>query len=93
MFSEAVEGIRATGARPLNVILYGAIPQVVPLWVSYTPYRFESNVRAASVVGVLGAGGIGMGLGGVVRGLEYGQTAFVLILLVVSVTLIDMAWA
>jgi phosphonate transport system permease protein len=61
--------------------------------VSYTLYRFESNVRSASVVGMVGAGGIGMVLWDVVRGFEYGQTAFVLILLVVSVTLIDMASA
>jgi phosphonate transport system permease protein len=98
LFSEAVEaidprpveGIRATGAHPLAVILYGVIPQVVPLWVSYTLYRFESNVRSASVVGMVGAGGIGMVLWDVVRGFEYGQTAFVLILLVVSVSVIDM---
>ena len=101
LFSEAVEaidprpveGIRATGAHPLNVILYGVIPQVVPLWVSYTLYRFESNVRSASVVGMVGAGGIGAVLWDVVRGFEYGKTAFVLILLVLSVTLIDMASA
>ena len=50
-------------------------------------------MRSASVVGMVGAGGIGMVLWDVVRGFEYGQTAFVLILLVVSVTLIDMASA
>jgi phosphonate transport system permease protein len=101
LFSEAVEaidphpveGIRATGAHPLSVILYGVIPQVVPLWVSYTLYRFESNVRSASVVGMVGAGGIGMVLWDVVRGFEYAQTATVLILLAVSVTIIDMASA
>jgi phosphonate transport system permease protein len=85
-----VEGIRATGAHPLGVILYGVIPQVMPLWVSYTLYRFESNVRSASVVGMVGAGGIGMVLWDVIRAFEYGKTAFVLILLVVSVSLIDM---
>jgi phosphonate transport system permease protein len=98
LFSEAVEaidprpveGIRATGAHPLNVILYGVIPQVVPLWVSYALYRFESNVRSASVVGIVGAGGIGMVLWDVIRGFEYGKTGFVLILLVLAVTLIDM---
>jgi len=84
-----VEGIRATGAHPLNVILYGVIPQVVPLWVSYTLYRFESNVRSASVVGIVGAGGIGAVLWDVIRGFEYGKTATVLILLVLSVVLID----
>ena len=101
LFSEAVEaidarpveGIRATGAHPLNVILYGVIPQVVPLWVSYTLYRFESNVRSAAVVGMVGAGGIGAVLWDVIRGFEYGKTAFVLILLVVSVMLIDTASA
>ena len=101
LFSEAVEaidprpaeGIRATGAHPLNVILYGVIPQVVPLWVSYTLYRFESNVRSAAVVGMVGAGGIGAVLWDVIRGFEYGKTAFVLILLVASVVLIDTASA
>ncbi|HYP32595.1 MAG TPA: phosphonate ABC transporter, permease protein PhnE [Burkholderiaceae bacterium] len=101
LFSEAVEaidprpveGIRATGAHPLNVVLYGVIPQVVPLWVSYALYRFESNVRSASVLGIVGAGGIGAVLWDVIRAFEYGKTAFVLILLVVSVTLIDMASA
>jgi len=101
LFAEAVEasdprpaeGIRATGAHPLNVVFYGVVPQVVPLWVSFTLYRFESNVRSASVLGIVGAGGIGAVLWDVIRGFEYGKTAFVLILLVVAVTLIDMASA
>jgi phosphonate transport system permease protein len=101
LFAEAVEagdprpaeGIRATGAHPLNVVFYGVVPQVVPLWVSFTLYRFESNVRSASVLGIVGAGGIGAVLWDVIRGFEYGKTAFVLILLIVSVSLIDMASA
>ena len=101
LFSEAVEaadpqpieGVRATGASALEEIVYGVIPQVVPLWVSYTLYRFESNVRSASVVGMVGAGGIGMVLWDVVRGFEYAKTSAVLIMLVVSVMLIDMASA
>ena len=52
-----VEGVRATGANALEEILYGVIPQVLPLWISYSLYRFESNVRSASVVGMVGAGG------------------------------------
>ncbi len=68
LFSEAVEaidprpveGIRATGAHPLVEIAYGVIPQVMPLWLSFMLYRFESNVRSASVVGMVGAGGIGV---------------------------------
>jgi len=98
LFSEAVEaidpqpveGIRATGAHALEEIAYGVIPQVLPLWISYTLYRFESNVRSASVVGMVGAGGIGMVLWDVIRAFEYRQTAAVLLMLVVSVSLIDL---
>lgn len=98
LFSEAVEaidphpveGIRATGAHPLHEVLYGVLPQVLPLWVSFALYRFESNVRSASVVGMVGAGGIGMVLWDVVRGFQYAQSAAVLILLAIAVTLIDL---
>jgi phosphonate transport system permease protein len=101
LFSEAaeaidphpVEGIRATGAHPLAEVVYGVIPQVLPLWLSYTLYRFESNVRSASVVGMVGAGGIGMVLWDVVRSFQYGQTAAILILLALSVSLIDLVSA
>ncbi len=85
-----VEGIRATGAHKLVEIVYGVIPQVMPLWLSFTLYRFESNVRSASVVGMVGAGGIGVVLFEVIRSFQYAQTCAVLIILVVSVTLIDM---
>jgi len=101
LFSEAVEaidprpveGIRATGAHKLVEIAYGVLPQVMPLWLSYTMYRFESNVRSASVVGMVGAGGIGVVLYEVIRGFQYAQTCAVLILLVACVTLIDLASA
>ena len=89
-----VEGIRATGAHKLAEIAYGVIPQVMPLWLSYSLYRFESNVRSASVVGMVGAGGIGVVLYEVIRSFEYAQTCAVLLMLVVTVTLIDVfsAW-
>jgi phosphonate transport system permease protein len=58
--------------------------------VSFTLYRFESNVRSASVVGMVGAGGIGVVLFEVIRGFQYAQTCAVLIILVVSVSLIDL---
>ncbi|NWG30651.1 MAG: phosphonate ABC transporter, permease protein PhnE [Rhodocyclaceae bacterium] len=88
-----VEGVRATGANALEEILYGVIPQVLPLWISYSLYRFESNVRSASVLGIVGAGGIGVVLHEVIRGFEYAQTAAVLIIIIVSVTLIDLVSA
>lgn len=101
LFSEAVEsidpqpveGIRATGAHPLAEVLYGVLPQVMPLWISYTLYRFESNVRSASVVGMVGAGGIGMVMWEVIRSFQYGQTAAVLLMLVAAVALIDLVSA
>jgi len=98
LFSEAVEavdprpieGIRATGAHPVAEIVYGILPQVMPLWVSYSLYRFESNVRSASVVGMVGAGGIGVILYEVIRGFQYQQTCAVLIILIATVTIIDL---
>jgi len=88
-----VEGIRATGAHKLVEVVYGVLPQVMPLWLSFTLYRFESNVRSASVVGMVGAGGIGVVLYEVIRGFQYAQTCAVLIILVLCVTLIDLASA
>ncbi len=98
LFAEAVEaidprpmeGVRATGANPLEVVLYGVIPQVLPLWISYSLYRFESNVRSASVVGMVGAGGIGVILHEGIRGFDYAETSAVLLIIIVSVTLIDL---
>ncbi len=78
---QPVEGIRATGAHPLEEIIYGVLPQVMPLWISFALYRFESNVRSASVVGMVGAGGIGMVLWEVIRGFQYAETAAVLLML------------
>jgi phosphonate transport system permease protein len=101
LFSEAVEaidpqpveGIRATGAHKLEEIVYGVIPQVMPLWISYSLYRFESNVRAAAVVGMVGAGGIGVVLWEIIRGFYYAETCAVLIIVVITCTLIDLVSA
>ncbi|MFJ2989111.1 phosphonate ABC transporter, permease protein PhnE [Collimonas sp. NPDC087041] len=98
LFSEAVEaidpqpveGIRATGANALEEIVYGVLPQVMPLWISYVLYRFEANVRSATVVGMVGAGGIGVILWEVIRSFEYAQTCSVLIMIVIAVSLIDL---
>jgi phosphonate transport system permease protein len=101
LFSEAVEaidphpveGIRATGANVLEEIVYGVIPQVMPLWVSYALYRFESNVRSASVVGMVGAGGIGVILYEVIRSFQYTQTSAVMLIIIAFVTVIDLVSA
>ena len=98
LFSEAVEaidprpveGVRATGALAIEEIVYGVLPQVMPLWISYSLYRFESNVRSASVVGMVGAGGIGVVLYEVIRGFQYAQTSAVLLIIILFVTSIDL---
>lgn len=97
LFSEAVEaidprpveGVRATGATPLQEVIYGIIPQVLPLWISYSLYRFESNVRSATVLGIVGAGGVGMLLWEYIRGFYYAETAAVMIIIVVCVIVLD----
>lgn len=98
LFSEAVEaidphpveGIRATGATPLAEIVFGVLPQVMPLWISYTLYRFESNVRSAAVVGIVGAGGIGALLWDVIRGFQYAQTMAIMVMIIVTVSVLDL---
>lgn len=89
-----VEGVRATGANPLEEVIYGVIPQVLPLWISFSLYRFESNVRSASVVGMVGAGGIGVVLHESIRGFDYAETSAILIIIILCVTFIDLlsAW-
>ncbi len=101
LFSEAVEaidpqpveGIRSTGASALHEIIYGVIPQVMPLWISFTLYRFESNVRSASVVGMVGAGGIGVVLWEIIRGFQYAETCAVMLIIVATVSIIDLVSA
>jgi phosphonate transport system permease protein len=98
LFSEAVEaidpqpveGIRSTGASALHEIVYGVIPQVMPLWISFTLYRLESNVRSATVVGMVGAGGIGVVLWEIIRGFQYAETGAVMIIIVVTVSVLDL---
>jgi phosphonate transport system permease protein len=87
---QPVEGIRSTGAGALDEIVFGVIPQVLPLWISYSLYRFESNVRSATVVGMVGAGGIGVVLWEIIRGFYYAETCAVLLIVVVTVSLIDL---
>lgn len=97
LFSEAVEsidpgpveGIRATGASKLQEIVFGVIPQVIPLWSSFVLYRFEANVRSASVLGFVGAGGIGVTLLQTFRAFKYQEVGAMLILLIITVSIID----
>ncbi len=69
------------------------IPQVIPLWISFTLYRFEANVRSASVVGMVGAGGIGVVLWEIIRGFQYAETCAVMLIIIVTVSVIDVVSA
>ena len=98
LFSEAVEaiepgpveGVRATGAGPLQEIVWGVVPQVAPLWTSYGLYRFESNARAATILGLIGAGGIGQVLFEALNSFAYDQVAAIALVIVISVSAIDL---
>jgi phosphonate transport system permease protein len=98
LFSEAVEtvdprpveGVKATGASGLQQIVWGVIPQVAPLWTSYALYRFESSARSATVLGLIGAGGIGQLLFDSLNSFRFDQTAMIVIVIIIAVTLIDL---
>ncbi|MGK0265826.1 MAG: phosphonate transport system permease protein [Maricaulis sp.] len=98
LFSEAVEaidhgpveGVRATGALPLHEVIWAVIPQVAPLWTSFGLYRFESNARSATVLGLIGAGGIGQILFEAVRAFDYQRTAAIVIVIILAVSAIDL---
>jgi phosphonate transport system permease protein len=98
LFSEAVEsidprpveGIRATGAGRIQEVIFGVIPQVAPLWSSLTLYRLETNVRSATTLGIVGAGGIGQTLYESIRSFHYAETAAQVIIVVATVMAIDL---
>jgi len=88
--SRPVEGVRATGALKLHEIKWGILPQVAPLWTSFSLYRFESNARSATVLGLIGAGGIGQSLFESINAFKHEQTSAIVIVIVVAVSLIDL---
>lgn len=97
LFSEGVEGIQqepidalnATGAGFIKVIAYAVLPQITPFYVSMILYRFESDVRSATILGLTGAGGIGVYLYDKLRGYENHDVTTILIIIVITVALID----
>ncbi|AZQ46790.1 phosphonate ABC transporter, permease protein PhnE [Bacillus sp. GX] len=84
-----LEAMTAVGANKVQWIMYGVIPQVKAHFVSYVLYTFEVNVRAAAVLGLVGAGGIGLYYDRTLGFLQYEQTASIIIYTLVVVLLID----
>jgi len=86
-----VEAVRATGATALQALRWGVLPQLVPQFLSFTLYRFETNIRAAAVLGFVGAGGIGFYIQTYLRLLNYPAAATVLLVLIGLVMIVDFA--
>jgi phosphonate transport system permease protein len=99
LFTEALENappgpslaLRAQGVGGAKVFLYALLPQVLPQWVSYTLYRWENNIRAAAVLGVVGAGGLGQLLSFHMGLFHMGKTATILAAMLLLVALVDLA--
>jgi phosphonate transport system permease protein len=97
LYSEAIEGIErgpvdaitATGATRLQILRFGVLPQVLPLFLSYVLYRLETNIRAATVLGFVGAGGIGFYLQTYLRTIDYPAASTVLLVTVLMVMVVD----
>lgn len=97
LFSEAIEatdrngieGIAATGGGRLHQVRFGIVPQVLPVIASQVLYYFESNTRSATIIGIVGAGGVGVYLSELIRVLELRQVAFLILMILVTVAAID----
>jgi phosphonate transport system permease protein len=97
LYSEAIEnldrkqidGVTAAGGNGLQRIRFGVLPQVLPMMLSNTLYMFEHNVRSASILGIVGAGGIGFLLADRLRAYELQEACLIIIVLILAVYAID----
>jgi phosphonate transport system permease protein len=97
LFSEAiegadkkqVEGIRASGGSALHEIRFGLLPQVLPVIAGQVLYFIESNTRSATIIGIVGAGGIGLQLAEQIRVLEWQKVSFLILMILIAVAVID----
>lgn len=84
-----VEAVEASGASPAQIIAFSVLPQIMPMVVSYSLLRFESNVRSATILGFVGAGGIGFLIFDKINGYLYREVSTMMIMVIASVTVID----
>ena len=84
-----VEAVRAAGGGRLAEIRFGLLTQILPVFASQLLYFFESNTRSATIIGIVGAGGIGLHLYEQIRVLEWQQAAFLILMVLVTVAIID----
>jgi phosphonate transport system permease protein len=98
LFSEAIEnvdhkqieGVKASGGSRLQIMRFAIFPQVFPVILSTTLYYFESNTRSATILGIVGAGGVGLQLTDRIRVMACDQASLLIIMILVTVYLIDM---
>jgi phosphonate transport system permease protein len=83
------EGVAASGGSHLARVRFGIVPQVLPIFASQVLYFFESNTRSATIIGVVGAGGIGLWLSEAIRVLEWQETSFLILMVLITVAIID----
>lgn len=86
---KAVEGVTSVGGGKAHQIRFGLLPQVLPVIASQVLYFIESNTRSSTIIGIVGAGGIGLHLAETIRTLEWQQTSFLILLILVAVSAID----
>ncbi len=97
LFAEAIEnidrkqvdGVRASGASEIEVVRFGILPQVIPVMLSQMLYQFESNTRSATILGIVGAGGIGLQLSDRIRVNNWDEACLIIIMILVTVSVID----
>jgi len=87
---KAVEGVRSSGGRFIDTVRFSALPQILPNLASYALLRFEINVRSSSIVGFVGAGGIGQDLFVAIRKFYYTDVSAILLMMIVTVATIDL---
>jgi phosphonate transport system permease protein len=85
-----VEGVVAAGGGALHRIRFGILPQVLPVMAGQVLYYFESNTRSSTIIGIVGAGGIGLHLAEMIRTLEWQAVSFIVLIVLIAVAAIDL---
>ncbi len=97
LFSEQIEGIsagpieaiNATGASRLQMVVYAVVPQIIPLYIAYTLYRWDINVRMSTIIGFVGGGGVGFLLSQSIRLLLYREASVLMLSIAIVVSALD----
>jgi phosphonate transport system permease protein len=84
-----LDALKATGAKKMQIISYAVVPQIIPEFVTLALFRWEMNFRASTVIGIVGAGGLGFELMTSMRLFQYKETATILIVILIVVTIVD----